>query len=56
MDRKKNEEEDSFESGRTDAGVSMASMTSDKLLLHDTMKIITTENITKKKYRQKLIR
>ena len=32
----------------------MASMTSDKLLLHDTMKIITTENSTKKKYQQKI--
>ena len=50
LTRRRQEEEDSFESDKTEAGISMASMASDKLLLHDTLKVIMIEQNTKKKY------
>ena len=48
-------EQDSFESV-SDTKISQASLASDKLLLHDTVKCIATENSAKRKYRKKLNR
>ena len=48
-------EQDSFDS-ISDAKISQASLASDKLLLHDTVKCIATENSAKRKYRKKLNR